>query len=239
MIWKKKQGVRWHWQHCNSQGRWVPCRSSCPVWISVASRATQCVCAKEARLSLGPPKPGSLLAPQHPGSLAGTTKGWWVAGARHPGQKGLQLRRWQRGLHGWVANMEHSSDGGKCGERRKRNLNYACYKCQHLRAATLRGQHCPRWPALGLTPLYWSWLKFSSRNVSHCSNGLVRPQCTVRRSHKPALHAQRIQRLLRHHGCGAALLVTTEVQLPTSSTSPHAGLDSRHETGRQTFWRLK
>jgi len=67
-------------------------------------------CAGEARLSLSTPSPGAVLAPQGPGSLAGTAEGWWGAGvtqlAGHGvdslGKMGCSQRRRQGDAYEWV-----------------------------------------------------------------------------------------------------------------------------------------
>lgn len=105
----------------------------------MASRATTCVCAKESRLSLGPPKPGSPLAPQHPVSLAGTTKGWWVAGAGHPGQKGLQPEEMAEGPP-WVCSTY--------------GTEFRWWQMWGETQKELELHMLQMWPALVLTPLY-------------------------------------------------------------------------------------
>lgn len=162
-------------------------------------------CAGEACLSVGPPNRGSTPAPQNTGSSAGIAKGWCNPSARawagHPGQRVCSQRSLQRDLYEWIANWEQSSGGGKCEERCKRSMNYVCWKGKPVKAASLRGPCCPRWPWTRVNTLALVTLNFSSRNMSCYSNGLVKPPCTVRSTHKPAWRDQRRQMLLRSCEC--------------------------------------
>lgn len=143
MIWKKKRGVRWHWQRCSSQGRRALCGQPVPC-LDVGGQWCHTVHVPgRAHLSLGPPNPGSALAPLRPGSWAGTAKRWWQGTGWTPWAEGVAARGTSMS---WVANWKQSSGGGRCGERCKGNFNKTCCKCRPVRAATLRGQHCLRWP---------------------------------------------------------------------------------------------